>query len=107
MEGDPCPMHKHFHTILALMGAHDPLLSCVHHANATFLELAGTGNPLPLVCLEAQVRRRYELREGGARVGHARACVRGGAQVGHPRQHHLRWPSRLPRRQVSVVEYRV
>ena len=50
MVGDRFPTHKHFHTILALMGAHDPLLSCVHHAYATFLELAGTGNPLPLVC---------------------------------------------------------
>ena len=29
--GDPCPMHKRFHTILGLMDAWDPLLSCVHH----------------------------------------------------------------------------
>ena len=31
MVGDPCPMHKYFHTILGLMDAQDPLLSCVHH----------------------------------------------------------------------------
>ena len=31
MVGDPCPMHKHFHTILGLMDAQDPLLSYVHH----------------------------------------------------------------------------
>ena len=31
MVGDPCPMHKYFHTILGLMDAHDPLLSCQHH----------------------------------------------------------------------------
>ena len=31
MVGDPCPMHTHFHTILGLMDAQDPLLSCVLH----------------------------------------------------------------------------
>ena len=31
MVADPCPMHNHFHTILGLMDARDPLLSCVHH----------------------------------------------------------------------------
>ena len=35
--GDPCPMHKHFHTILGLMDAQDPLLSCVYHATTIII----------------------------------------------------------------------
>ena len=31
MVGDPCPMHKHFHTTLGLIDAQDPLLSCEPH----------------------------------------------------------------------------
>ena len=31
MVGDPCPTYERFHTIIGLMDAHDPLLSCVHH----------------------------------------------------------------------------
>ena len=31
MVGDPRPTHKHFHTILGLMEAQDPLWSCEHH----------------------------------------------------------------------------
>ena len=31
MVGNPCPMQQHFHTILGLMDAQDPLLSCEHH----------------------------------------------------------------------------
>ena len=33
--GDPCPMHKHFHTIMGLMDAQDPLLFCVHHGRTS------------------------------------------------------------------------
>jgi len=46
-----------------------------------------------------RVRRGHEQRKGGARERHARACVRGGPQVGRARQHHLRGPARLARRQ--------
>ena len=31
MVDDPCPTHKHVHTVLGLMDAQDPLLSCKHH----------------------------------------------------------------------------
>ena len=39
--GDPRPMHKHFHTILGFMDAHDPLLSWEPHGrNRLLRELA-------------------------------------------------------------------
>ena len=37
MAGDPCPMHKHFHTILGVMDAQEPLLSCEHHTRTSVL----------------------------------------------------------------------
>ena len=36
MVGDPCPMHKHFHTILGLMDAHTfVLLMCLDFAGSS------------------------------------------------------------------------
>ena len=66
MVGDPCPMHKHLHTILGLMDAQDPLFICVHHGRSHLPWLLHEhAEPFNLISLH---------RRGGSPDGRAPLC---------------------------------
>ena len=62
MVGGPCPMHKHFHTVIGLMDAQDPLLCCVHHGRNHVSQLLRklTLNPSILSRCFGEVGRRID-----------------------------------------------
>ena len=62
MVGDPCPMHKHFHTIIGLMDAQDMLLCRVHNGrnHVPWLVHQLTLNPIFLSHCFGEVGRRMD-----------------------------------------------